>query len=317
MNFLANISRCIYKKILDLQSRRSCYRLGWRKSIPAQPRNRKEGFSGPPSQNTHCITNIRYPETGGFVSFAKEISDDANVQYGHILTFINLKEKVLHFENGHKHYYDKLINTIPLDQLIQVACNVPESVALAASQLRCTSLLLINVKATGSALVPYHWLYVYDENKLSTRITQTHLLSNKNTTEGFIGLQVEVYESPYRPFKISHEAIKEKVIDEPMEMKLIEEVCTVHTQYMQHADVVFDHQRRQSQDVVLDWLSEHGLNREEDDLEPMTDWNNPPNLSQTSLYNAGRFAQWKYFWSDNFIMRGLQLSNVIILNRAQ
>jgi protoporphyrinogen oxidase len=284
--------------------------VGERVSRP-NPEIVKEGYSGPPSQNTHYITNIRYPETGGFVSFTEGISDGANVQHAHILTSIDLKEKVLHFENGHRHYYDKLINTIPLDQLIQVARNVPEYVALAASQLRCTSLLLINVKATGAALVPYHWLYVYDEEKFSTRITQTHLLSSKNTTEGFIGLQVEVYESPYRPFTISHEAIKEKVIEELMEMKLIEKACTVHTQYIQHANVLFDHKRRQSQDIVLDWLSEHGLNREEDDLEPMTDWNNPPSLKQSTIYNAGRFAQWKYFWSDDCIMRGLQLSKAI------
>jgi protoporphyrinogen oxidase len=246
------------------------------------------------------------------VSFIKGISEGANVQHGHILTSISLKEKVLHFQNGHKHYYDKLINTTPpLDKFIQVTCNVPKSVAIAASQLRCISLLLINVKATGSALVPYHWLYVYDEDKFSTRITQTHLLSSKNTPEGIIGLQVEVYEPPYRPFKISHEAIKEKVIEELVDMKLIEEVCTVHTEYIQHANVIYDHKRRQSQDIVLDWLSEHGLNREDDDLEPMTDWNNVPSVKYSSIYNAGRFAQWKYFWSDDCVLRGLQLSKAI------
>jgi hypothetical protein len=88
----------------------------------------------------------------------------------------------------------------------------------------------------------------------------------------------------------------------------VESIQSVHTQYVPYANVIFTEKRRESQEVILDWLTSYGLAREEDDLEPMTDWENVLDLKPCTLYNAGRYAQWKYYWTDDCIMRGLQIS---------
>jgi len=267
----------------------------------------KEGYAAPAKRNTHYITSVRYPQNGGFISFAKGLSQGARVQLNHRVTLIDLDTSTLHFANGYQHQFRQLINTLPLDHFIGLLQDVPEAVRSAASGLRCSSLLLVNIRARGPSLHPYHWLYVYDEEKLSTRITQTHLLSPENVPDGSIGIQVEVYASAFRPFNLSYEAIAERVVAEVLEMGLATKIEAVHTKFVPYANVIFDHARRHHQDTILNWLENYGLNREHDDLEPMSNWNERPLNTLGRLNLAGRFVQWKYYWTDDCILRGKSL----------
>lgn len=275
------------------------------------PETIKSGYSAPPVKNTHYFAKFRYPEHEGFAGFLTGIAENANIKLNQSLSEIDLANKKLKFANGDEHSYDCLINTIPLPVFISLVPYAPSSVKEAANSLHCSSVLLINIKASGPSLLDHHWLYVYDEDMLSTRITQIHHLSPNNCPNGSIGIQVEVYESALKPFHLSHDEIESIVTREVAKMGLIhsvESIQSVHTHYVPYANVIFTEKRRESQEVVLDWLASYGLTREDDDLEPMTDWNNVPDLKPSALYNAGRYAQWKYFWTDDCIMRGLQIS---------
>ena len=82
---------------------------------------------------------------------------------------------------------------------------------------------------------------------------------------------------------------------------------------MPYANIIFDHQRRKAQDAILSFLACYGLEREPDDLEPMTNWDNASFFkSIPTLALAGRFGQWKYFWSDDCVLRGRQISSYYI-----
>ena len=142
----------------------------------------------------------------------------------------------------------------------------------------------------------------------STRVSQTHLLSPSSTPINSIGIQVEVYASRYRPFPDSHDKIAQKVRHEILKLGLAREIEAMHTQYVPYANVIFDHPRRQHQDNVLDWLTNFGLAREVEDLDPMTDWSKAVSVPLDIINLAGRFGQWKYYWTDDCILRGKQLA---------
>jgi hypothetical protein len=62
-------------------------------------------------------------------------------------------------------------------------------------------------------------------------------------------------------------------------------------------------------DVIWTWLESKGLTREEDDLHPLTDWDIKKSTSTLgSIAMAGRFGQWKYFWTDDCVLRGKWLA---------
>jgi protoporphyrinogen oxidase len=272
------------------------------------------GAVAPLPEQTHYIKNIRYPARGGYMAYANKMVDGSDIEFNHELVHVSFKDRRLFFSNGVQVGFSKLINTLPLPLLIQLS-DAPSDVQMAATRLSCSSLLIVNVAADHPTVRPENWIYVYDEDKYTTRINCTELLSPHNAPTGKTGIQVEVYFSKYKPATESPEQIASKVCSELVEMGLVEShkaIMGVHTRSVPWANVIFDHGRREALDQVLDWLSKNGLRREDDDLEPITDWPkklaDPVAAGSQSLFLAGRYAQWKYYWTDDCVLRGLYLA---------
>lgn len=274
----------------------------------------KNGSLAPLDEETHYIKKVRYPNKGGYMAYTNVLTVGINLHTEHTFSYIDFDNQKVHFTNGKTITYKTLINTLPLPILIKNS-NAPDCVKKAADSLKCSSVLLVNVTANHATARKENWIYVYDEDKFSTRINCTELLSPNNAPTGKTGIQVEVYFSSYREKTDSNAFITEKVIDELIEMGLIlsrESVESYHTKWVEWANVIFDNTRRVAQEVVLEWLASKGLVRESDDLEPMTNWGTK-NISEKILMGdiilAGRFGQWKYFWTDDCVLRGKQISN--------
>ena len=268
-----------------------------------------EGYFGKPKANAHYINSFRYPSRGGFASFISGMSEGVCFVNDEVVS-INLDDKKVRLLSGAVYKYNKLISSIPLDLFINLIDSVPSNIKEAASNLRCSSLLLVNLLGRQSIPNPNHWMYVYDKDLYSTRITQTHLLSPLNTPKPMAGIQVEVYESPYKAFQESHGAISEKVKEEILKIGLLDQVLSIHCRYIKYANVIFDHNRRSALDSIFSFLERYGLVREPYDLEAFYDWKDESKFQhQPNLMLAGRFGQWNYFWSDDCILRGRQIGD--------
>jgi len=263
--------------------------------------------------STHYISQVRYPSGGGYQSFAKLLAKDANIHLNTEIARIDLKAKKVWTADGRSYAYSKLINTLPLPVFVRMCDSVPARVLEAAYQLLCTQLAVVNITAPHPSKIKGHWFYVYDEDKLSTRINITEHLASGNSPEGSTGIQVEVYYSKHRPLPINREDLGKKVFDELCQMGFLDADAqvgqtgfSVHTVDVPWANVVCNHLRRESIDVILSWLSEFGLEREVDDLDPMTHWAtaNDRHRKLGSVILAGRFSQWKYYWTDDCVLRG-------------
>lgn len=296
-----------------------------------------QGSRGPLPAQTHYISQVRYPKNGGYQSFAKKLKDGAEIHLDSEVAQIDLREKTVYLASGKTIPFETLISTIPLPVFISSCVDVPKEIKEAADALACSSALLINVEVAHTTSRPENWIYVYDEEKWSTRINCTELLSPNNAPSGCSGIQVEVYFSKFRPQLLSDAEIAEQVVEELIEMGLIrsrdlkggglqpEEVTPKdhplglppgsirwHTKKIPWANVIFDHPREPALDRIFGWLEPFGLHREPDDLEPFTNWEDAGNKPiQGSLVMAGRFAQWKYFWTDDCVLRGRQLATEI------
>lgn len=272
----------------------------------------KRGYNGPLAFSTHYISSVRYPTHGGFKSFAQHQVDGASISFGMRVSRIDLHEKMLFFDNGHQQAFENLISTIPLPEFIS-CCEAPDEIKSAANMLCCSELLLINLEVDHPPLRNEHWLYVYDRDKYSTRINFTDLLSPNNAPSGKSGIQVEVYFSRYKEKNHPDEYYAEQVIDELILMGLVtgrSAIANYHTKWVQYANVIFDHQYRKALDTIFGWLSSFGLVREYDDLSPLTDWECKAK-DQTrlgSIVMCGRFGQWKYYWTDDCVLRAKFIS---------
>jgi protoporphyrinogen oxidase len=266
-----------------------------------------QGFKQAPASSQHYIKTVRYPMHGGYNSFLRGLTENANIQYNKKIIGIDLSLRKISFNDGTFHNYDRLVSTLPLPDFIKYV-KAPEHIIDAANQLLCTSALLVNVTAEHAPKIPYHWFYVYDKSMISTRITNIGLLSPNNVPEGKTGLQVEVYSSSQKPFEGTIKEMEETVCNELISMGAIDKVETVHSKILPYANVVFCHNRREKLDIILGWLENFDLERHSDDLEPMTDWKGENAGREGSVILAGRHAQWKYYWSDDCLLRGKQIA---------
>lgn len=266
------------------------------------------GFEKPTEHSKHYITSVRYPTQGGYFSYASSMLEGMRLNYNYSVDRIDLEGKIVYFSNGHTHKYQKLISTLPLPEFINY-CNPPAQICESANKLICSQLLLINLEIGHPSIRNEHWLYVYDVDKYSTRINFTELLSANNAPTDNCGIQVEVYFSKYKPLTENIDTIAEKVSMELIEMGLIKDkssILNVQTKWVPYANVIFDHFYKENLNIILGWLNTQGLAREADDLKPMTDWKTKwdESIIFGDLMLAGRYAQWKYYWTDDCVLRG-------------
>jgi protoporphyrinogen oxidase len=276
-----------------------------------------ESAKGPLTKETHYISSVRYPQQGGYYSYIKNIEAALNINYNKKLKHISFDKKQLLFEDGEQVSYEKLVSTLPLPMLIQNS-DAPEHIKSSADKLKCSQVLIINVIANHPPVIDNHWIYVYDNDMYATRINFTDLLAPNNGVEGQCGIQVEVYFSDYHPFTgDAAEIAKEVVYKELIQMGLVRfkaDIQSYHHKWIEWANVIFDNQRIAAQDKVLAWLETKGLVREQDDLEPMTDWDTKAGQRLGDIVMAGRFAQWKYYWTDDCVLRGRYISDSLSFN---
>lgn len=264
----------------------------------------EKGYLNKQDRNTHYITKFRYPDSGGYFSYAKAMTEGMRIEYNKELDRISFKNKELYFTDGECHTYDRLISTIPLPELI-IKSDAPQDVKAAADALSCSSLLLVNVVVNHTQKRPDHWMYVYDPEKYSTRISFLEKLSETNAGSGQSAIQVEVYFSKYKPITESFEQIAECVKEELVEMGLVlnqSSIVSVHTHWVPWANIIFDANRRPSLETIFNWLQSFGYNRIKDELEPMTNWAQRTEQMNGTLMLTGRFAEWKYYWTDDCVL---------------
>jgi protoporphyrinogen oxidase len=273
----------------------------------------EKGVTGPLGRNLNYITKVRYPKRGGYESFALGLKVGADIRYEVRVDNIDLGARKLRFSDGSVHRYERLVSTIPLPIFIGLCAETPIEVKEAAAALSCTQLLLVNITGRQTTCRKETWFYVYDEDKLATRISFTERLTRGNALPNTTGIQTEIYASRRRPLPDSPSNIARRVKDELIQMGLLDPLTElgVETLSVPWANVIFTHETKAALNIIWSWLERYGLVREIDDTDPLTDWSRN-RLGESkrlgSIVFAGRYAQWKYFWTDDCVLRGKHIS---------
>ena len=138
------------------------YTAGLYKQIAPQdvyksPVNLKLAIQGAFADVPHVGYNVTfvYPEEGLNV-LAQRMAARCHVHYGKKVVRIDLKEKVLHFEDGSSVNYELVISTLPLNKVVEMA-----DLTLDEQPDPATSVLVINIGAKRGERCPNdHWIYV-------------------------------------------------------------------------------------------------------------------------------------------------------------
>lgn len=192
--------------------------------------------------------------------------------------------------DGSQYRYSSLISTMPLPQLIRAMGNeAPAEIVDAVAMLRHVSVRCVNIGVGRENLTEKHWIY-YPEDTVFHRIfVQGNASPHCNPPGGF-GLTCEITYSEHKPLPCDGDALIERCIEDCHKVgffKPEDPIWATNQVDMPYAYVVYDHNRKESVELIREWLAQH------------------------DIILAGRYSEWEYYNSDHAFIAGKKAADAV------
>lgn len=246
-------------------------------------------------------TCFYYPKYGGIQSLIDALLErvpDNNILFNTSITRIYPDKKTLEFRipgcKQQKISYRHLVASIPIPELIKLIDRPPEEIISATNQLRCNSVLCINLGFESTAesrihISDKHWVYFPEDRYSFYRVGYYRNFSKYLCPENTDSLYAEVsYRSAER---IDFQKTAGKVINQLMEIGILsakQKLMVVNLIPMPYAYVVYDFQRNKNLEIIGKYLA--GKN----------------------IFTAGRFGAWEYSAMEESIIEGKTIANKLV-----
>lgn len=227
-----------------------------------------------------------YP-TEGLNALVMGLANRCTIHYGKEVARINPTKRYLEFRDGTRRYYETLISTLPLDDVLSMCGINLHNRGLA------TSVLVINIGAIKGAKCPtYHWVYIPESRSGFHRVG-----FYSNVDPSFLpvtmrekGVSLYVEKSYRKGKKPSGEEIHHlisKVVEELQQWRWIEDIDIIDYTWV---------------DSAYTWRLPGSTWRE----------NALSLLAKSGIYQIGRYARWKFQGISASIRDGLILGSTLL-----
>ncbi|MBD3413410.1 MAG: NAD(P)-binding protein [Candidatus Aminicenantes bacterium] len=223
-----------------------------------------------------------YPYYGGIQALPQAFSSAIqNIHLGKEVTKISVNKKYAEFKDGQKVYYERLISTLPLPEVIKYADEVPSQVKAASEALENNSVYCVNLGIERENISPFHYVYFYEPEFLFHRISYPMNFSANTTPGSCSSVSTEISYSPHK--KISRENITDRVVEDLIKAKILfpdDKIMVSDVADLKYAYIIYDKQHRKNVDLIHHFLKEN------------------------SIFPCGRFGEWEYFNMDHSLNSG-------------
>lgn len=238
--------------------------------------------------STYYLEKMLYPRLGGFRTFLDPLVENLDLRTGRKAVRVDTNNKYVEFSDGSKEYYEHLVSSVPLPELIGMIDETPGPVKEAASTLWATSIALVSLGFNVPQVGKHLWFYIYDSEILPSRVHAPYLKSPHNAPSGYSSLQFETYYSHHKPLNISSDALIEHVKLATEKMKLASRRDIIFSDYrtLPYGNVVFDKGMVERRDFVIDHIRKCGI------------------------LPVGRFGEWDYHWAEQSFLSGKKVMDL-------
>ncbi|WP_048150683.1 protoporphyrinogen/coproporphyrinogen oxidase [Palaeococcus ferrophilus] len=249
----------------------------WVDRIPQPPVEDiiKSSLGIPTEGYTHQIY-FYYPKYGGIQSLAKAFEKPIN---GNIITNFEVRkikkeEGKWIISNGKQEFeVDKLISTIPLQELIKALEDVPNEVIEAVNNLKFNSLITVGIGVDKPKLNDFSWLYIPDKDVLTHRVSFPSNYSPYGAPQGKSSVLAEItYKDGDGVSRASDKEIAERTVEDLDRLGIIDkdEVILTTVYRFKYAYVIYDLNYKENLKTIFSYLKTIGID------------------------SIGRFGSWEY-----------------------
>lgn len=232
-------------------------------------------YKTPPAGGVGFVSVFSDP-VGGLGIVVDKMAEKCHITYKKRAVKINTEAKSVLFEDNEVVWYDKLISTIPLNQLLWM-CGKRDF------DLPYSSVLVLNIGAEPDVNLPDdHWLYVPFCKTNFYRIGFYSNVDSSKAPEGMVSLSVEMaFPAEYDYEDLDIPFITQEVIKELQAWRFIGKVITTDPTWVKTA---------------YTWL------RDKDEAKKNIEW-----LKERDIVSTGRYGKWKFQGFTQSIADGLEV----------
>ena len=226
--------------------------------------------------------NFLYPRSGGIQTLANGLADAVGVEKIFLqkqVTGVDYQNRIVHFKDGQKIRYKRLVSTLPLPLLIDMLHPVPDTVISARKKLRARKVIYLNIGINGDLGRSDHWIYVPEKEWPMYRVGSYSNVNPVMAPDGCSSLYIELSDRS-TPLDIILPQIEKGLIS----MGIIDsekQIEFVQRRSIPGGYVIYDFNYHESRATIHDWLSSIGV------------------------YSIGRYGDWNYSSMEDALLDGL------------
>lgn len=235
----------------------------------------------------YYAAEMRYPTGGGYSKFLNPLLQGIKINYNKCAVRVNLAKKYVEFKDGTVCFYENLISSIPLPELVQYTVDVPEEIRNSSRKLIASKVSLVSVGFQKPDIPKWLFFYIYDEDIMAARVNSPSIKSRENVPPGCSSLQFEIYHNPHD--FIHEESIVENTRYAIKKMKICndEDIMFMDYRVLPYGNVIFYKGMEADRDSIKEFYTGKGVKL------------------------IGRFGEWDYLWSDQSYLSGYNVGKEI------
>lgn len=247
---------------------------------------------------------FKFPRQGGTGAIYEGISGlfREMIHLNHEMQLVDFSKKQVIFSNGKVESYDILINTTPLDLLVQSSVDLPDLVRDATYDLVHNGGLIVGLGFEGRRDDAKCWMYFPESSSPFYRVTNFHNYSRFNVPDGRVDRYFSLMcETSYSPHKLQDKAtIVHDTLQGLLNSGLISDADCDRIASRHLIDIPYSYPVPTLQrDRALQTIQ--------------------PFLESNDVYSRGRFGAWKYEVGnmDHSFMQGVEVVERILRDTTE
>lgn len=249
-----------------------------------------EGALSRKPQRVGYNARIWYPVKGGIEALPRALASSLhNVMLNRDAVEIDVKRKTVRFHDGSEAFYEQLVSTMPLKQLVRIMKGAPSHVREAAERLRHNSVINVNFGIANRNVSEKHWIYFPEKNYRFYRAGFPHNFSPCQVPSGCSSVNVEISYSGQRPmdYKEAIRLAKEDLIRADI-LKTSDKIVVEKCLEIPCAYVIYDKNHSDIVETIQAYLKEEGI------------------------YSIGRYGAWEYSSMEDAILHGKKIAQKLL-----
>lgn len=227
-----------------------------------------------------------YPRRGGIGTLPRALlAGVKDIVYGSELAEVDTARRRAVFHDGRVEFYETLVSTIPVPELVRRCTDLPAAIREAADGLRFVSVYNVNLGVARERVSDKHWIYFPEREYPFYRAGFPMNVSPALGRPGCSSLYVEV---SHRPEDVTPPAELIRQIRLGLERAGIlqpdDEILVADVKDIRYAYVLFDRHRARALPAILAELEARGI------------------------HSIGRYGRWEHTSMEDAIAQGKQLA---------